>query len=243
MPALAGLSGPIEKRSLNGAAADTLRQAIVTGTLAPGARLTEVALASKMALSRGTVRAALHRLVTEGLVVQRPYAGWEVASLTSRDAWELYTLRGALEALAARLAAENMDARKRAVLEDAFARLIAASESNNASSITDADLGLHKSIVALSGHRRLAEQYALVEQQVRMYIASTNARLRTRQLVVQEHQGLVTAVSSGNGDEAERLAREHSVYAGIDLVSHLERQERARLDLEDLKGHRKLAHT
>jgi DNA-binding GntR family transcriptional regulator len=66
-----------------------------------------------MDLSRGTVRAALHRLVTEGLVVQRPYAGWEVASLTSRDAWELYALRGALEALAARLAAENMDARKR----------------------------------------------------------------------------------------------------------------------------------
>jgi DNA-binding GntR family transcriptional regulator len=229
MPALGALSDPIEKRSLNDAAADKIREAIVTGAIAPGARLTEVPLASRMNLSRGTIRAALHRLVTEGLVVQRPYAGWEVASLTSRDAWELYTLRGALEALAARLAAENMDAAKRHTLLGAFERLRAAAISYDAKAITDADLGLHKTIVSLSGHRRLADQYALVEHQVRMYIASTNARLPRRELVVQEHEGFVQAVAKGDGNEAERLAREHSVYAGNDLVAHLERQERARL--------------
>lgn len=229
MPALGALSDPIEKRSLNDAAADKIREAIVTGAIAPGARLTEVPLASRMNLSRGTIRAALHRLVTEGLVVQRPYAGWEVASLTSRDAWELYTLRGALEALAARLAAENMDAAKRHTLLEAFERLRAAAGSHDPKAITDADLGLHKTIVSLSGHRRLADQYALVEHQVRMYIASTNARLPRRELVVQEHEGFVQAVAKGDGNEAERLAREHSVYAGNDLVAHLERQERARL--------------
>jgi len=228
MPALAALSAPIEKRSLNDAAADRLRQAIVTGAVAPGARLTEIALAGRMNLSRGTIRAALHRLVTEGLVVQRPYAGWEVASLTSRDAWELYTLRGALEALAAKLAAENMDGTKRRTLMEAFERLTAAASFNDPKAITDADLSLHKTIVLLSGHRRLADQYALVERQVRMYIASTNARLPNRQQVVQEHEGLVLAVARGNGDDAERLARAHSVYAGNDLVAHLERQEHAR---------------
>jgi len=228
MSALASFSGPIEKRSLNEAAADMLRNAIITGSLAPGARLTEISLANRMGLSRGTIRAALHRLVSEGLVDQRPYAAWEVVRLTSRDARELYTLRGALEALAARLAAENMDAGKRKILDEAFARLVAAANSNDAKSIGDADLSLHKVIVELSSHRRLSEQYALVEQQVRMYIASTNARLRSKKLVVQEHRGMVEAILSGNGDEAERLAREHSVYAGIDLVAHLERQERAK---------------
>lgn len=229
MPVLAALSVPIEKRSLNDAACGKIREAIVTGAIAPGARLTEVALASRMALSRGTIRAALHRLVTEGLVVQHPYAGWEVATLTSRDAWELYTLRGALEALAARLAAENMDATKRQMLLEAFERLRVAASSDDPKAITDADLGLHKTIVSLSGHRRLVDQYALVEHQVRMYIASTNARLPRRQLVVQEHEGFVQAVAKGDGNEAERLAREHSVYAGNDLVAHLERKERARL--------------
>ena len=233
MSALGGFSGQIEKRSLDRAATDKLREAIINGTLAPGARLTEVALASGMGLSRGTVRAALYRLVSEGLVVQRPYASWKVMTLTSRDARELYTLRGALEALAARLAAENMDEHKRKLIEDSFADLIAAAESNDAKSIGDADLALHKAIVVLSGHRRLAEQYALVEQQVRMYIASTNARLRSRRLVVREHQGLVRAILNGDGGEAERLAREHSISAGIDLVSHLEQNERAQLALQE----------
>jgi DNA-binding GntR family transcriptional regulator len=228
MPVLAALSVPVEKRSLNSAAADKLREAIVTGAIAPGVRLTEVALASRMALSRGTIRAALHRLVTEGLVVQRPYAGWEVSSLTARDAWELYTLRGALEALAARLAAKNMDATKRHTLLEAFERLKVAAGSDDPKAITDADLGVHKTIVSLSGHRRLAEQYALVEHQVRMYIASTNARLPRRDLVVQEHEGFVQAVARGDADEAERLACEHSEFAGNDLVAHLERQERSR---------------
>ena len=224
-PALVRLPGPIEKHSLNRLAADTLRQAIVSGSIAPGSRLTEVSLADTMGLSRGPVRAALDRLASERLVVQRPYAGWEVASLTSQDVWELYTLREPLEALAARLAARNMDARKRPVLDEAFARLVAASESDDARAVTDADLELHKTIVAISGHKRLAEQYALVEQQVRMYIASTNARLPTRRHVVREHEGFVTAILAGNVEVADRLARAHSDSAGLDLFAHLKRQE------------------
>lgn len=80
----------------------------------------------------------------------------------------------------------------------------------------------------MSGHHRLVDQYALVEQQVRMYIASTNARLRDRRLVVQEHEGFVRAVLNADADAAERLAREHSLIAGNDLVAHLRRQEQMR---------------
>jgi DNA-binding GntR family transcriptional regulator len=228
--AIAALSTPIAKKSLDRAAAERIRQAIVTGAVAPGARLTEASLANRLGLSRGTVRAALHRLANEGLVVQRPYAGWEVASLTARDAWELYTLRAALEALAARLAAENINLAGRKTLEAAFERLKTASKGGDHKEITDADLALHKTIVSLSNHRRLADQYALVEQQVRMYIASANARLPLRELVVGEHKGIVAAVVKGDSASAEHLAREHSVIAGHDLVDHLERQEQLRID-------------
>jgi len=230
MPALSALSSLIEKRSLNTTAADAIREAIVTGAVAPGIRLTETSLANRMGLSRGTIRAALFRLVTEGLVVQRPYDGWEVASLTSQDAWELYTLRAVLEALAAKLAAEAIDHAKRSILEKSFERLKLAAESDDAKAITDADLALHKTLVSLSGHRRLVDQYALVEQQVRMYIASTNARLRSRRLVVQEHEGFVRAVANGDANVAEKLAREHSLVAGNDLVEHLKRQEQKRTE-------------
>ncbi len=228
MPPFARALAPVEKQSLNQAAADRLRQAIVIGDIAPGTRLVEVALANHLHLSRGTIRSALHALVGEGLIVQRPYVGWEVASLTSTDAWELYTLRAALEALAARLAAENDDPAKRHMLETALRALKSAASANDAKAVTDADLSLHKTIVILSGHRRLLDQYALVEQQVRMYIASTNALLQNRQMVVQEHAPLVRAVQKGDAKAAERLAREHSTYAGHDLVEHLKRVETER---------------
>ena len=63
------ISGLVEKRSLDRAAADAIRQAITTGALTPGKRLTEVELAAGLDVSRGTVRAALQRLMSEGRIV------------------------------------------------------------------------------------------------------------------------------------------------------------------------------
>src|SRR5215813_15276740 len=100
---------PIARKSLDVQAADALREEIVAGRLAPAARLTEIELAEKLALSRGTIRSALRTLVAEGLVVQSPYSGWHVADLSARDVWELFTLRAALDGLGARLLAESID--------------------------------------------------------------------------------------------------------------------------------------
>lgn len=156
MSALAEFSAPVDKRSLDRAAGDKFRQAIVAGKIAPCARLKEANLALQFQLSRGTVRTALHRLVAEGLVAQRPYSGWQVVSLSSYDAWELYTLRGSLEALAARLAAANMNDTGRHKLWEAFGRLKTAVRAKNDEAITDADFAIHKMIVDLAGHKRLA---------------------------------------------------------------------------------------
>ncbi len=76
-----------------------LRHDIVFGALSPGDRLTEMKLAADFELSRATIRTALQQLATEGLIVQMPYTGWAVVSLTAHSAWELYTLRSPLEGL------------------------------------------------------------------------------------------------------------------------------------------------
>ncbi len=229
MSALAEFSDPIDKRSLDRAAADKLRRAIVAGEIIPGARLKEADLAMQFQLSRGTVRAALHRLVAEGLVAQRPYSGWQVVSLSSHDAWELYTLRGSLEALAARLAAENMNESRRQKLGEAFGWLKLAVRAKNDALITDADFAIHKMIIELAGHKRLAAQYALVEQQTRMYIASSNAMLERRELVLRNHENLLKAIASGNADSAGKLARTHGLKASNELINRLRAQEAAQV--------------
>jgi DNA-binding GntR family transcriptional regulator len=216
-------SGLVEKRSLDQAAADAIRQAIITATLSPGARLTEVELATGLSLSRGTIRAALQRLMSEGLVVQKPYSGWEVARLSSRDAWELYTLRASLEGLAAQLAAGNPNRRK--PIEAAFDKLKTAAKSRNQKQITDTDLDLHKSIVVLANHKRLSSQYGYVEQQVRMYMASSNAILEKPQMIISNHEKLISALLKGNAVAAERHARDHNKASGQRLIRYLEEQE------------------
>ncbi len=217
------ISWLVEKRSLDKAAADAIRQAIVTAALSPGSRLTEVELASGLDVSRGTVRAALQRLMSEGLVVQKPYSGWEVASLTSRDAWELYTLRSSLEGLAAELAASNPNRNK--PIEAAFDDLRIAAKSRNQKQINDSDLALHKAIVVLANHKRLTNQYGYVEQQVRMYMASSNAILEKPELVISNHEKLVSALLKGNATVAERHARDHNKASGEILIRHLRDQE------------------
>ena len=138
---------PIKKRSTEALALDQLRAAIVGGSLAAGARLTEQDLSDRLGTSRATIRAALHHLVAEGLVVQVPYTGWMVISLTARDARELVSLRGSLECLAAELAAEAVDAEARGRLEAAFKALVAVAGAGKVLQASLADAAFHRAIV------------------------------------------------------------------------------------------------
>jgi len=221
---LGGLLTP-EKRSLDRAAADSLRQAILTGVFAPGARLTEIPLAERLALSRGTVRAALQRLATEGLVIQQPYTGWHVMKLTPHDAWEISTLRAHFEGLGARLTAESIDDGKRGKLAAGLDALLQASRSGDHTALTEADLGLHKMVVDMAGHQRLVQHYGPVTHQIRMYIAATTAMQESYDRVFEAHRAIVDAICAGEADKAEALASEHCLGSGRRLVEQLRQEE------------------
>lgn len=81
---------------------NTIRQAIVTGRLAPGERLNQDALASTLGVSRMPVRSALMQLESEGLVSFHPYRGALVRMLTPDQVREIYDLRIVLEEYALR---------------------------------------------------------------------------------------------------------------------------------------------
>ena len=216
---------PVIKRSAESLTADALRTHVLSGSVTPGVRITETALAERLRVSRATVRTALHQLTTEGLIRQIPYTGWEIASLTSHDAWELYTLRSSLEALAARLAAEHGGAEGKAVLKEALAALERACGNSDRSGISKADFGLHRTIIGLARHRRLLEQYQLIEHQTQLCIQSSNALISRAKEILAQHRPIVAAIVAGRGMEAARLVEKHNVEEGEKLVAHLKSKE------------------
>jgi len=211
----------IVPRSLDCQAADVIKEQILSGAFPPGSRLLEIPLAEQLNLSRATIRSALQQLTYEGLVVQFPYRGCAVPELSSQDAWELYTLRSVLEGLAAQLAALAITPDQANVLDTALGHLVKAAQKGNRGEVADTDFSLHKTIIQLSGHQRLQQQYKIVEHQIRLYIASCNALIPDLDGIVESHQLLVKAIYSGNALMAEQIAKEHNVD-GQALVKHLQ---------------------
>lgn len=230
-----GLNLAVMPRSLDDQAADVIRGQILSGRFPPGFRLTEVHLAQQLKLSRGTVRSALQQLTYEGLVVQFPYKGWAVPTLSSHDAWELYTLRSSLEGLAAQLTAQKMTPDKASVLNRAMKCLVKAVRNGNQAELTDADFALHKTIILLSGHQRLQQQYKIIEHQIHLYIASCNTLYSDLGEIESQHELLVEAICSGDEARAEKIAKEHNAD-GPALVKHFQLLENQSSEVQNFRS-------
>lgn len=211
----------ISKATLDVQAADILRQRIIDGELPAGERLTEIKLSEEFDLSRGTIRAALRLLLSEKLLIQVPYRGWEVAALTSDDAYELQTLRSPMDALASRLAAERLTPSGEKSLLQAFRKLERVCKGNDLCAAARSDFELHKTIVDISGHRRLAEFYEIIAGHIQRYIFSSDALLRSDMELVDQHRPIVEAIFAGDGERAAGEACFHNDSEGRRLVEYL----------------------
>ncbi len=207
-----------ETRLLDRRAADLIRSHILDGVLAAGARLLETQLSEELGVSRGTVRSALAVLAREGLVQQIAFTRWQVAETSVADAWEVYTLRGALEGLAARLAAGNITKSDGQALKATAAELSTAIAEQRYHDVTDIDFRLHREIVALARHRRLADQHQFILQQVRFHMVNAGFLPKDYGEVAEEHGALIDAVVAQDPVRAEYLARSHN-EAEVELLS------------------------
>lgn len=221
----------VEKRSTEVQAADSLRSAIISGAIPLGSRLTEINCAELLGVSRATIRTAFHQLVQEGLIVQIPYTGWVVMTLSSQDAWELYTLRASLESLAAKLVAArgagNAKEEIRKNLQRAFGDLKLACNQGSKSDIAVKDLALHKCIVGLSCHGRLIDQYSRIEHQILVYIQSSDGLVGSPQDLIEQHSPLIESLLAGDESQAAEDAIVHNEREGAILVDFLRVSEEA----------------
>ncbi len=209
------------KRGLGIQAADVLRNDILSGAFQPGEQITEEALSAQLGVSRGTIRTSLQQLVHEGIVHYEPYKGNFIRPLDAHDAWEIYTLRNSLEALASRFAAKFITSTGKEQLTVALSNLQAAIKSKQQSAIVDADFALHQIIVELSQHKRLMVQYKQLENLTRLYMNTLVGYRFNHEELLDEHVVLVEAISQGDSDKAELLAKEHNTVDGQFLQTQL----------------------
>ena len=198
--------------------------AIDLGTYRPGDRLVESELAERFGVSRTPVREALQRLETQSLLT-RDGRSLIVASLDHTQLAELYVVRGALEGLAARLAARHATPEEVAVLRDMLEEDRALIPDPQA--LSRANRRFHRQIHLASHNRFLIQQLDLVHRSMALLAhTSIAAQGRSRDTLV-EHEAIVTAIAAGDGDAADHALRDHISRAFV---------TRLRLDAKGAEG-------
>lgn len=211
----------LESRGLDARVAEVVRDRILSGELRPGAHLKESALATELGVSHGTVRAGLHRLQPEGLVVYRPNRGIFVNSLSSEDVLEIYSLRNTLEGMASRLCAQRLTPQAAEHLSNALDRLRESVKIGAAADAVNVDREIHELIVELSGHSRLQAAHAALFSQTALFMQLSRDLHEDLDEVYAMHEPLVRAILAGDAHGAEEIARSHNTEDGEALRSQI----------------------
>jgi DNA-binding GntR family transcriptional regulator len=187
-----------------------LRQEILSGKIEPGDLLAESAVAVRLGVSRMPVREALFTLEREGFVEFSGTGRAFVKALSPQDFDELYTLRLALEPLAARLASPSLTSDTRLLEKN-------IKDTNRAITMLDVtrlDLEFHEIILEASGHGRLLKLWRSMRGELELWLGRLHRRhqvqkLDTRAETIRSHQTIVDCFKQQTPAACESLMRKH----------------------------------
>lgn len=188
---------------------EAIREAILSGAFRPGAKLTVDHLVARLGVSRTPVKEALIRLEREGLVRIVPRHGAFVVRLTAADAADLYDLREVVEGLAARRAAERMDAAALSELDSLLEQSRACLGEPNYARYSHLDVAFHSAIAKASGSPPIQQVLESLRSQTRLLMATSVTLAGRLERSYAEHREIVEALRTGNAERAEQVARAH----------------------------------
>ena len=194
-----------------------LLDAISDGTLAPGTRLTQEEIAEQLSVSRSPVLQALRLLKKDGLVRDAPGRGVLVAPLDAQWIGQLYEVRGALDALAARLAARH-GARIDPQLIEAGRR---ASRGDDVKAMIDADIAFHHALYEASGNPLIGQSAQTHWVHLRRVMGAVLQASRLRDAIWDEHERIAEAIASGDAERAGAQVERHTEHARANLLQRL----------------------
>src|SRR5258708_5968063 len=201
-----------------------LRDLILSGSLLPGERISELQAVETTGVSRTPVRMALVRLEEEGLLEAIPSGGFMVKAFSERDILDSIELRGVLEGMAARFSAQRGGFTRDPISEEAF------------SSYVTMNARFHALLTELSRSAPLIRQIdrasALPFGSPSGFVMAQSVLPEARQILIiaqDHHRIVVDAIENREGARAEAVMREHARLAARNL--RLALRNRTHLDL------------
>jgi DNA-binding GntR family transcriptional regulator len=203
---------PFIRSNLRAQIKDVILQRIVSHEYPPGVRLVETRIAQELGVSQAPVREALRDLEQLGCVVHEPFRGCSVRAFSAEELLEAFPVRAALEALAARLAAQRISEDELLQLADLLETMRAAARRGDAHDQSQANAAFHATIVRAAGNATLERQWAFLEPFSRTYLTVSQPGLDLLALS-ERHVPILDALRARDGDAAADAMHRHLMDA------------------------------
>jgi DNA-binding GntR family transcriptional regulator len=199
---------PLPRIVLSDQVKEFIVKAILSGEFKPGDRIVESSLARHLGVSQAPVREAIRDLVLMGFLETEPYKGTSVRSFSPEELWEVYTVRAALESLAARLAATRLDGDDVETLTGILDEMVEAGRRQDLDGMTRLDNDFHETILKIAGNRLL---YQLWQTLQFGYWTIVTAKISSFDLeyLAARHEELLNALKTRDPEKAMRAMRSH----------------------------------
>jgi DNA-binding GntR family transcriptional regulator len=200
---------------------DVILDGIISGSRPPGSRLVETQIARELGVSQTSVREALRDLEQIGCVAHEPFRGCSVRAFSAPELLEAFPVRMALEALAARLAAERIGADELERLRRLLDSMRGAARRRNAHEQSLSNAAFHATIVHAARNSTLERQWQLLEPFSRTYITVSRPSLDLVELS-ERHVPIIEAIERRDPAAAARAMEEHLTHAAEVLREHVD---------------------
>jgi DNA-binding GntR family transcriptional regulator len=203
---------PFIRSNLRAQIKDVILQRIVAGEYPPGARLVETRIAQELGVSQAPVREALRDLEQLGCIVHEPFRGCSVRAFSAEELLEAFPVRAALEALAARLAAERMTEDELLRLAELLETMRDAARRGDAHDQSQANASFHATIVRAARNATLERQWSFLEPYSRTYLTVSQPGLDLLALT-ERHVPILDALRARDGEAAAEAMHNHLMDA------------------------------
>ncbi|MGH3359472.1 MAG: GntR family transcriptional regulator [Nocardioidaceae bacterium] len=207
-------------QSLADALTDSLRSRIMAGELHAGDALTEAGLASHYEVARPTAKAAIERLVAEGLLERSAHKRARVPTMDLSRIADMYFARELVECQAYRLLAG-----RRALPDEAVRAnddLRSAAESGALPDLVDADVRFHQMLVHALESPRISKIHGALINEMRLCLVQVQAhRLLDPGIIADEHASILQAIGDGDSETAAERGTAHLNHAKAKLTEYL----------------------